>query len=296
MPSPAPSRWTIRVLTGFLCLIWGSTWIVIQDGLADLPPMTSAATRFGVAALLMIVVARPLARLEGGERPPLRLTLVVGTLSIAIPYGIVYWSETVLPSGLTSVLWAVFPLFQACLGHFFLPAERLAGRHVVGFALGFAGVVLLFATDLRALGPAAIPAGLVLVMSPLSAALGNTFVKRHGSTCSSALLNRNAILLAAVLLAGAAATAERGADVAWTGGAMSGIAYLAVAGTVVTFSLYFWLLRFVAAHRLSLIAYVTPAIALGLGWFFADEPVRATTLAGAASILLGVALVVRGRP
>ena len=81
----------------------------------------------------------------------------------------------------------------------------------------------------------------------------------------------------------------------WTPRAIFSIAYLAVAGTVVTFGLYFWLLRFAPASSLSLIAYVTPAVALVLGWGFGGESITAFTLAGAVLILIGVTLAAKRR-
>ncbi len=86
---------------------------------------------------------------------------------------------------------------------------------------------------------------------------------------------------------------ERGAPVNWTAPAIASIGYLAVVGTVVTFSLFFWLLRYAPAHKLSLITYVTPTIALFLGWAVGGEPITVFTLVGAGLILLGIVFVVR---
>ncbi|MGH7149815.1 MAG: EamA family transporter, partial [Planctomycetota bacterium] len=153
------------LLTGLLCLIWGSTWVVIQEGLDDLPPLTSAAARFIVAAGGMTLLAAALGRREGGKSPTFRLSLVLATTNFAFSYAIVYWSETRLPSGLVSVLWAVYPMLQALLGHRYLPGERLDRAQFLGFGLGFLGVALLFVTDLRSIGPEAAPAGAVLLLS-----------------------------------------------------------------------------------------------------------------------------------
>lgn len=290
-----PSRLAVHVLVGVLCLVWGSTWIVIQGGLEDLPPFTSAAARFAVAALCMLAIAPWLARREGGERPPRRLVLALGTLNFAASYGIVYWSETVLPSGLTCVLWAVYPMMQAVAGHLFLPGERLVGRQWLGFAVGFLGVALLFRTDLLDIGPHAARAGAILILSPLVSALGNTLIKRGGGGASSALLNRDALVLGALLLAGLAFLTERGERVTWTPSAVASVVYLALMGTVLTFSLFFWLLRYAPAHELSLIAYVTPVVALALGWSVGRERITGFTLAGTALVLGGVGLVARRR-
>ena len=291
-----PSATRSTLLVALLCLIWGSTWIVIQGGLRDLPPFTSAAARFGVAAAVMTGVARVMHRREGGAEPSLAFSLVLGGLNFGASYGIVYWSETRLPSGLVAVLWSVFPMMMAVSGHLFLPGDRLRGRQWLGFVVGFLGVALLFATDLREIGAEAVPAGAVLLGSPLVAAIGTTVVKRQGAHVSSVLANRNGMWIGAIGLSAVAALFERDAAVRWTAPAIASVLYLAVLGTVVTFGLYFWLLRRVAASRMSLIAYVTPAIALLLGGLVGKEPVTAWTIAGSALILGGVGLVVRRKP
>jgi len=282
------------LLIALLCLIWGSTWIVIQGGLRDLPPFTSAAARFLVAAAAMSVVAHFLHRREGGGRPPWKLSLALGGLNFGTSYGIVYWAETRLPSSLVSVLWSVFPMLTAICGHLYLPAERLRGRQWAGFAVGFLGVALLFATDLRGIGPGAVPAGAILLVSPIVSVVGTTVVKHDGAHVSSVLVNRNAMWIGAAILCAAAWIFERGAPVEWTGAAIASVLYLALAGTVVTFSLYFWLLRHVPANRMSLISYVTPAVALLLGGLVGKEPITLWTLSGSGLILTGVGLVVRG--
>lgn len=294
--SPRPvSPGLTAALIGLLCLLWGSTWVVIKGGLDDLPPFSSAGIRFVVAALIMCAVAVPLRRREGGASPPLWITLMMGVFNFALSYGIVYWSETVLPSGLVSVLWAVFPMMVAGLSHRWLPGERLGLASWAGFVIGFLGVVLLFVTDVREIGPDAITAALVLLISPAVCAVTNTVVKRHAERVSSVLLNRNGMLVGAVLLMGFAAITERGAPMAWTSFAIFSIGYLAIFGTVLTFGLYFWLLRSSPAHHLSLIAYVIPAVALFLGWIFRGERIGMHTLAGTTLILGGVWLVLRAR-
>ncbi|MCB9752292.1 MAG: EamA family transporter [Myxococcales bacterium] len=289
--APAPAL--MAGLIAFLCLIWGSTWLVIRGGLEDLPPFTSAGARFVVAALVMTVVAWRLRRREGGAPPPAWLWLSMGLLNFAASYGVVYWCETILPSGIVAVLWAVYPLITAGAGHLLLPGERLHGRQWAGFVFGFLGVGLLFLTDLQRFGASAIPAASILFISPLVSAAGTVLVKRYGGASSSVLLNRNAMFVGAGVLLALAWTFEADAPIAWSAAAIASILYLAIVGTVVTFGLFFWLIRHAPAYRMSLIAYITPVIALSLGWGVGAEPVTSATLAGAGLILAGVALAVR---
>lgn len=288
----APSTKVVVALVALLCLVWGSTWIVITVGLRDMPPFTTAGVRFLVSAAIMTAIAPNLARREGGEKPAFNVWVWVGLLNFALSYAIVYWSETRIPSGLTSVLWSVYPIMMAVSGSLFLNGERISARQAAGFVLGFGGVALLFVTDLVAISSDAVLTGLILLVSPFVSCVGTTILKKRGAKASSILVNRNAMWLGAVLLCVAALLFERDEPQEWTLRAIESIAYLSVIGTVLTFTLYFWLLRHVAAYRLSMIAYVTPAIALTLGTSIGREPLTQWTVIGSVTILCGVALVV----
>ncbi|MEM7203522.1 MAG: DMT family transporter [Planctomycetota bacterium] len=293
--SVAPGTGLQLILIGVLCLIWGSTWLVIAEGLDELPPLTSLASRFALAGSVFAALAPRLHAIEGGAAPTWPLRLVMGGLNFALSYAVIYWVEQTVPSGLTSVLWGTFPILIAVGAHFCLPGERLRWLSSLGLVVGLGGVALLFATDLRTISAAALRAGAVLTLSPLAAAAGNLYVKRHAAGTSSVLLCRDGLLLAAAVLVPLAFTVERPLAVAWTARGIGSIAYLGVVGTVVAFALYFWLLRFTPVFRLSLISYVTPAVALGLGWLVRGEPIGATTLTGTALIVVGTALAGRKR-
>ena len=132
-------------------LIWGTTWAAIRIGLAGVPPFAGVSIRFALAALLLFVASR-LLRIawQGGRR--LRWIWATQTVfAFCISYGVVYWAEQWVPSGLTAILFSTFPLFVAVLAHFFLADERLTPAAVVGVLVGFAGVALIFSDDLGAL-------------------------------------------------------------------------------------------------------------------------------------------------
>ncbi len=277
-------------IIALLSLIWGTTYFVIRKGLDDLPPFTAAGARFTLAALVFAVVAHFLAKREGGRAPGLVLSLVMGFFNFAGPYGLVYLAETRLSSGLASVLWATFPMMVAILTHLLLPSEKIRLQQWTGFVVGFAGVVLLFATDLAGVEEG-ILFGALLLVSPALSAFGNVFVKRNGGAVSSLLLNRNGILIAAPLLLLVAAFSERDATVTWSPTAVGSVLYLSIVGTVVAFSLYFWALRHAPAHRMGVIAYLTPVVALFVGSTFGGEPFHWHTAVGTVLVLGSVGLV-----
>ncbi len=294
-PGPVPSPLLTNVLIALLCLVWGSTWLVIKVGLEELPPLGSAGVRFIVAGVTMAAVCAWLARREGGGRPPRSAVLAHGLCQFVLNYALVYASETVLPSGLVSVLWSVFPLMMALTGHFVTRSEPLRARQWLGFVIAFFGIVILFFTDVARISPRAIGMGLLLLLAPLSVTFSTTYVKVRAATASSLLLNRDAMLIGGVVLLGLSSASESEAPLSFTPAALGSILYLALAGTVFTFGVYMWLLRHVPAYRLSLTAYVTPVVALLFGATLGGEPLRLSTIAGTGLVLGGVVLSLRPR-
>ena len=286
----APSALLTHGLLALLCLVWGSTWLVVKLGLRDVPPFTAAAMRFTVAGICMAVLAHLFSAREGGGRPPPLVVLAHGGFQFALNFGLVYVGETVIPSGLVAVLWAVFPIFVALGGHFVLKSERISGARWLGFAVSFAGVAALFATDLAAIDARAVRMGLLVLLAPLSVSVSTLLVKQRASGTSSLLLNRDAMLIGAAMLGAAAFVFESPLDVVWTERAVLSVLYLALVGTVVAFSVYMWLLRYVPASRMSLVSFVLPVIALLLGAAVDGEPLGPRTVLGAALVLGGVGL------
>lgn len=287
---PSPIR--LAVAFGVLCLIWSTSWFAIAVGVDDLPPITAAATRVGFAFLLLASVARRIARVEGGGRPPLWLSGMMGTFNIAYSYSVIYVTEQTLPSGITALLWGVFPLLMLVAGRMFL-GEVLRPVHIVGFIGGFVGLVLLFLVDLRERGAGSVGAAAFLLTSPMVVAISQVFAKKYGGGFSATLFTRDALGIGAVLLVIAAFTLERDLERHWTGSAIASIAYLAVVATAIAFVLYYWILRHVSSSKLSTVSYVTPVLALAIGWAFRDETITPTTLAGALLVVGSVALALQ---
>jgi drug/metabolite transporter (DMT)-like permease len=289
----APSATIVYSLMALISLIWGSTWLVIRLGLFHLPPFFSAGVRFVVAGLVMALLAPWLARREGGGRPPFSVILAQAFCQFVVNYALVYYAETVLSSGLVCVLWAIFPMLVALTGHFVTRTERLQGRQWLGMLIGFGGVVVLFVTDIAETSERAWRVGALLLLAPLAVTISTTLIKLRATGASSVLLNRDSMLIGGVTLLLLSFATERGEPMRFTAAAVFTVLYLALAGTVVTFGAFLWLLRTVPAYRLSLWNYVTPVLALWLGALTLGEYVGPTTLAGTALVIVGVGLTLR---
>jgi drug/metabolite transporter (DMT)-like permease len=278
-----------------LCVIWGSTWLVIKVGYGGLGPFNVAALRFAIAAAVFALIV-PLQRARWpASRTEWALVVWVGAVLYAADYGLIYWGEQFIESGLTAILFATLPLMTALLAHVYVPGERMTMRKLAGTVLAFAGVVALFADHLRIDVAKAWPM-LAIVASAWCAAGAGVASKRYGGSLHPAALNAPAMLVGAILLAAASLLAGDGFTVPLDAATWWAVLYLAIVGSVVTFLIYFDLLKTWSVTTLSFISVFTPVVALMLGFVFLDERPTAWTGLGAALILTGVALAVTERP
>ena len=285
-------------LVGVLCLVWSSTWWGIRVCLEVQPPLSSAAVRFLIAGLAMSVITPRLRRLEDAPSPPTWLWIVAGLTNFSAGYGILYCAETVVPSGIAAVLWAVFPLLMAASAVCFL-GERLRALQWLGFVGGFAGCCSCSPPTCRgsategANGPA-VCAGAMLLLSPLVSATGTAMVKLHASRAParSAQPQRHAARRRTAPLGGGVVGGGGWCTWAVDGRAWFSVLYLAVCGTVLTFGIYFWLLRSAPASLLALINYVVPVLAMVFAEAVGDGDHGWIAWLGAGGVVLGIALVV----
>jgi drug/metabolite transporter (DMT)-like permease len=279
-----------------LTLIWGTTWAAIRVGLEGLPPLTGVALRFLLAGALLLALVPVLGVRFEWSRRELALWLVNGGLAFSVSYSIVYWAEQHIPSGLAAILFASYPLFVAALAHAALPGERLTGRSAAGVLLGFVGVAVIFSDDLRALGGGDVRrVAAVFLVSPVVSALATVAVKRWGHGLHPLSLTAVPMLLTGLVVGSLALAFEQRAALSFDARSLGALLYLAVLGSAVTFTVYYWMLAHAPATRVALIAYTIPIVAVAVGALLLGEPVRARVLAGGALVLAGVATVNRRR-
>ena len=286
---PTPAVRAASLVT--LVAIWGTTWAVIRIGLEGIPPFTGVALRFGLAGLVLWVAAFAIGLRGPRLVAPWWLWTAHGLLTFGVSYGLVYWGEQWVPTGLTAVLFATFPLWVALLAHVALPGERMRPIGVVGLLIALGGVVLLFSQDLEALGgPRVAVVAAILLLAPLSSAIAQIVVKKWGSAVHPVTLNAGSMLIASAAMGVLAFGLERHRDVRFDATSMGSLLYLTLLGTCVTFSLYFWLLRHMTATGLSLTAYAIPVVAVVVGALVFDEPVTPQLLLGGLLVVAGTAL------
>lgn len=286
---------SVRILVVWLllCTIWSSTWIFIKLGLADLPPVIFAGLRMALASLVLFAV-------NAARRAPWPRSgrewvfiAVTGVMTFCVNYGLLFWGEKRISSGLAAVLQATIPAFGLVVAHFYLPTERLTQMKTAGVGLGLVGVGVIFADQLKFAGTEALWGSLAVVVGGCSAAYASVLVKAYGRHYDPGVLAGTQMFFGCLpsLVLGWGMEGSPW-SLHWTGQAVFALVYLAVVGSVVAFSMFYWLVRRIDVTKTMLISLVTPVAAVFVGWAVLGERLPDRTLAGGLCVLAGLGLVI----
>ncbi len=280
----------VKIASGYvlICLLWGSTWLAIRIGLDSLTPILAAGFRFlfaGVFILAMMKIKRVSLQTDSLS---LRLYLMMGILSFVIPFGLVYWAEQFIASGLTSVLFAVFPFLVILFSRIAIPAETIGIYKIIGTILGFTGIFTIFSDNLSINISQDFWAMLaVLISATMQAGIAVT-MKKFGGHLNPLSMNLVPVLIAGIVMIPLGFMFEDTSKVVIDNKAVFSVLYLAFFGTLLTFTTYYWLLKRINVVILSLSAFITPIVAIILGWLVLDESLSTRDLFGTVLVLIGI--------
>ena len=272
-----------------MCAIWGTTWLAIKIGLQSLPPVTGAGVRFLIAGLFLWGLARAI-RAERGTKAPWRTILILALTLFGGNYALTYYAETGLASGLVAVLFGTLPFWVFAFGALML-GERVGPAAVIGAAIALAGVAAISVSgDVHA----ALPYVLATLGAAAVSAYANVELKRHAATDPFRTLPP-AMAIAGVTMTLAGAVFEHPDwGRALNPGSIGAVLYLAILGSGVAFYLNHWLLQRLPAWVVGLSALVIPVLAVAVGALAGGETFGMREVSGAALVLFGVWVALRG--
>jgi drug/metabolite transporter (DMT)-like permease len=280
-----------RIIWVVLALVWGSTWLFIKVGLQDLPPFTFAWIRFVVALVPLLAVMGFMGLKLPKKASEWGLLSLTGILTFTLGYGLVFWGEQYISSGLTSVLFTTYPLFGLFFAHWLLASEPLTGRRIGGAVLGMAGVVLIFSDQLRLQGAMAVLGGAAVLLSSLAGALSGVIIKRWGGHLNPFVVTAVQMVFGGLpLLALGLITEGSPSDLSWTPKALFSLFYLALVGTSLAFVLWYKLLQSSQVTRAQFMPVFNTLVAVVLGWLVLREHYGVRGFLGGGAVLFGLAL------
>lgn len=285
------TTWKTLLAFAIIYFVWGSTFLAIRIGVREVPPLLFAAMRFLVAGLVLYgwMIAR------GVRSPTARQWTSVSLLAVLIfvlDYGSLFWAEQRVPSGVAAVMLATIPAFMALSEVVFLRTQRLTLRLAAALLIGIAGVGMLVSPWLRLSGaPIDTLGAAALIFASISWSVASTLSRKLALPPSKVMSSGSQMLAGGVFLSLAAAalgefrnfhpsTVSRGA---WLS-----LLYLIVAGSIIGFTAYVWLIHHESPTKVGTYAYVNPVVAVLVGYSLGGEPLALRTILGTALILISV--------
>lgn len=292
--TPSPSL--IVAAFAVIYVVWGSTYLGIRIAIETWPPFLMAGIRFLFAGSLLYAGLR----LGGVARPTRREWLdgaLVGTVMLGIGNGSVTWAEQTVASNVAALIISSAPFFIA-LFEWIRPGGRLPPlRTCVGALTGIAGMVWLMSAEGRGDSghTGSVSLGTFACLLSVAAWSAGMIYGRYATRPRHVLMAAAQQMLVGSLALFALSFGTHETD-HFTLATVStrswlALAYLSLVGSLLTFSVYNWLLQHTTPARVSTSALVNPVVAIALGWIFAGETLSAGALFGAAVILVGVALI-----
>lgn len=295
MPTVLVQRPTFRVALAFFIIyfVWGSTYLAIRIAVASVPPLFAAAVRFSLAGAVLLLWSK-FRGVPNPSRPEWRNLAVQAALMFLCGYSALFWAETEIPSGVASVLIATTPVWMAVVEIAVFKRERLHSRLALAICLGIAGVALMALR--RGTGQIPLLPCLAILGAQIAWSFGTVLSQTLRAPASKVFTAGAQMTLGGLMLLFCSWLA--GETTPWphiSTKAAGALLYLIVAGSIIAFTAYTWLLGRMPATVVSSYAYVNPVVALSIGYWLGNEALNPNIVIGTALVLVSVLLILRTR-
>lgn len=291
-------KWKTVLAFAIIYLVWGSTFLAIRVGVHEVPPLLLAALRFAIAGVALYLWTT----IAGEPQPSGRQwasILLLAVLIFLVDYGLLFWAEQRVPSGIAAVMMATIPVFTALSEITILRTQKLTIRLTLALLIGLAGVAVLVSRSLN-LGSAPIDriGAMALITGAVTWSLASILMRKLPLPKSKVMSSGAQMLVGGILLAlTSAALGEFGNfhPLAVSGKAWFSLFYLIVAGSIVGFTAYLWLIHHESPTKVGTYAYVNPVVAVLLGYFVGGEALDRRTVLGTLCVLISVIVITTAR-
>jgi len=272
-----------------LILIWGSTWIAIKVSVGD-TPFLMASIRFFLAGLVLVLLQKLRKKPILPQREDRKLILALGIGNFFLGYGLTYWGMQFVDSNITSILWATLPVMIAVFAHRMLVNEKINASSIFSLVGSIIGTLFIFDFRGADFDPQVATGMIFILVSILAAAYPNVLYKREGSHLDPVAANASAMLIGATLLLITGFIFESWQSVELNIVSLVATGYLAIFGSAIGFTMYFWLVNRVTIVKMSYTTFLIPILASMWGWVLLGEALSRSAFIGAVIIIISVSV------
>lgn len=292
--TPKPRSWRVVLAFAIIYFVWGSTFLAIRVGVREVPPFLLAGIRFLIAGMVLYAWMRA----RGTRSPALRewgAAALLAVLIFVLDYGLLFWAERRVPSGIAAVMMATIPVFMAMSEILLLRTQVLSARLAIALLVGIGGVTVLLSHTLSfEEAPIDTAGAFALILAAISWSVASALSRKLPLPAAKAMSSGSQMLAGGVFLTLTAALLGefRGFHIqSVSRAAWLALAYLVVAGSIVAFTAYVWLIHQESPTRVGTYAYVNPVVAVLVGHFLGGESIGPRTMVGTVLVLVSVIVI-----
>jgi len=293
-PAAHHPTWKTLLAFAIIYFVWGSTLLAIRVGVREVPPFLLAALRFLVAGLVLYGWM-----LAQGERSPngrqWMSAFLLALLIFVVDYGLLFWAEQRVLSGVAAVMMATIPAFMALSEIIFLRTQRLTVRLALALFIGMGGVAVLMSHSFNFGGaPIDRTGAMALIVASISWSVASALTRKLPLPASKVMSSGAQMLAGGLLLTWSAAALGEFHNFqpsAVSFKAWLSLLYLIIAGSIIGFTAYVWLIHHESPTRVGTYAYVNPVVAVLLGYLLGGESLGVRTLLGTLFVLISVVVI-----
>lgn len=287
--------WKAYTALVIICLVWGTTYLVMRVGVELIPPFLFTGIRQTIAGAVMVTGLVLLAKQRLPDWHTLKRHAVVGFFMISLGNGAVGWAEMYVSSSIAAIICSLMPLWIILINLAYGEGDKVDGQILGGVLLGFVGLMMIFGDNLADFASGQYTTGIVVIfLATISWAGGTIYLrsfKKNGTPILDAGLQ---MLFGGLFLLLMSAFTENASAAQWNGESVFALVYLIVMGSIVAYGAYSFVLTRLPTPVVSLYAYINPVVAVVLGWLILGEKLNAMIMAGCLVIVAGVYIVNTG--
>jgi drug/metabolite transporter (DMT)-like permease len=290
--------WKTLLAFAIIYFVWGSTFLAIRIGVHEVPPFLFAAIRFAVAGLVLYGWMIAKREQQPNKREWMSIVLLA-VLIFVVDYGLLFWAEQHVPSGIAAVMMATIPVFMALSEILFLQTQRLTLRLVFALLVGIVGVAVLMSHSLDLGGAAVDTAGAIaIIIGAISWSVASVLTRKLPLPPSKVMSSGAQMLAGGLFLTIASAALGEFRSFhpsTVSSGAWLSLVYLIVFGSIIGFTAYLWLIHHESPTKVGTYAYVNPVVAVLVGYFLGGEALGLRTSLGTLCVLISVLVITTTR-
>ncbi len=280
---------------GFICLIWGTTYLVLRIGVTQFPPFLFSMLRFLIAGPILLIFVFTIGKASWPDRKTIINQALSGLLMITLGISIVGYAEVYISSSVAAVVCSMMPIWTILINLMASKDERPNWIIVLGLMMGLGGILLIFGEHLSEFSDTNYTTGIILTfLANLSWAYGSIWVKKNNNNTNPFLGAGLQMLFGGIFLIPLSVIFDDYSNITWSSEVMYALGYMALIGSVGAYACYSYAIKKLPMTIVSLYAYINPIVAVILGWLILSEKLNTEITIAILTTVAGIYVVNKG--